>query len=276
MLVGIMDYLETYTPQVEEGVNKILDVNSRDVIVFDNELMNAAACYLIMRRCAESPDEQIEKRVGRKYTHESSYNEHLESFKEIFVEPFYDYLDENLDDKGFILSLLRHYKHKCEWFQRDSLYKIWSSDTQRGEKKLALHLYEYLHEHGVEFHIEPSSASGEADLVSSQTRDEPLIADAKIFNGSNKDSISKGFRQLYNYTVDYNEPFGFLIIYKTCEEDLKFVLNDTAQRTPFLSHNNKTIFFITIDIFPYNKPASKRGVLHFVEVTTPDLLRTIE
>ncbi len=73
-------------------------------------------------------------------------------------------------------------EQKCEWFQRTKLYEAWLENTQKGEKILALHLYEYMHDQGVDFSIEPTSASGEADLVSAQTSDEPLIADAKIFN----------------------------------------------------------------------------------------------
>ena len=181
--------------------------------------------------------------------------------------------------KGFILSILRHYKHKCEWFQRNKLYNIWEKDTRRGEKNLALHLYEYLHDQGITFFIEPSSVSGEADLVASQGDDEPLIADAKIFDpekSKDKQYIAKGFRQIYDYTLDYNEPVGFLVIFKTCEENLKFGLAHASQGTPYIQHNGKTIFFVTIDIFPYEESASKRGKLKYVELSEEDLYRVLK
>ena len=67
-------------------------------------------------------------------------------------------------------------------------------------------------------------------------------------------------------TVDFNEPFAYLVIYQTSEDDLRFTLSNNAQSTPFVVHNNKTIFLLTVDIFPHEKSASKRGVLQPVEI----------
>jgi hypothetical protein len=248
-------------------------------LVFDNELENAAASYFVIKTCVESGDQRVEATVGFTYHRGTNLNEGLEYFKSLFLEPLYEYLDEQIDDQKAILALLRRYKHKCEWFQRDHLFTLWSEDTKRGEKNLALHLYEYLHDQGLDFVIEPSSVSGEVDLVAAQESDEPLIADVKIFNpekGKGTAYIAKGFNQIYIYTLDYNEPFGYLIIYKTCEEDLRFALANQEQSTPFVIHNNKTIFLVTIDIFPYESSASKRGPLRTVEITEEDLIRIIE
>ena len=175
--------------------------------------------------------------------------------------------------------MLRRYKHKCEWFQRDFLFKLWSDNTVRGEKLLALHLYEYLYDQGLDFTIEPSSVSGEVDLIAAQKSDDPLIADTKIFNpGSKKgkEYIVKGFNQIYLYTVDYDEPFGYLIIYKISDVDLRFTLANQEQSTPFVVHNNKTVFIVIIDIYPHETSASKRGPLNPVEITEADLIRVID
>lgn len=267
-----MDGLEAQSYMVESEVNKIFD--SKAAIVFETELENVVACFLVLKRCAESNNNKAEINVAHSYSHESKLNEILETFKDIFVEPFYDYLDEHLDDSSFILSLLVKYKHKCEWFQRDALLAIWESDTTRGEKNLAMHLYEYLYDQGINFSIEPSSVSGEADAVASQRSDDPLIADVKIFNpekGKSIDYMAKGFRQIYNYTLDYNEPIGYLVIFKTSEEEIKFSLPNSSRSTPFIEHNNKTIYFLVVDIHPYEKTASKRGKLKFLEFTEADL-----
>ena len=195
LLAGMLNELEAKLHLVEEEVEKIF--TSRDGIVFDSEEKNTVASYLVIKKCVESEKDGIEINISHNYSNERKRNDALEAFKDIFVEPLYEYLDENIDDSGYILSLLRKYKHKCEWFQREHLYKTWNDNTQKGEKLLALHLYEYLHDQGIDFSIEPSSASGEVDLVSAQTSDEPLIADAKIFNtekSKGKDYIAKGFR----------------------------------------------------------------------------------
>jgi hypothetical protein len=106
-----------------------------------------------------------------------------------------------------------------------------------------------------------------------------LAADAKIFHpgrDTGKSYIAKGFGQVYRYTVDFNEPFGYLVIYQFSEHDLRFSLPDKAQSTTFVVHNNKTIFLLTIDIFPHEQSASKRGALKPVEITEADLIQTAE
>lgn len=272
IFISVMEILETKSHLVELDVNKIFDSGS--AMVFETEQENVVACYLVLKRCIESNDDMAEINVALNYSHETKYSEILEAFKEIFVEPFYDYLDENLDDSNLILYLLIKYKHKCEWFQRDILLSKWESDTKRGEKNLAMHLYEYLYDQGISFSIEPVSASGEADAVSSQQGKEPLIVDVKIFNpdkGKSKNYIAQGFRQVYDYTLDYNEPIGYLVIFKTSQEDLKFSLPNSDRNTPFIEHNNKTIYFMIIDIHSYENTASKRGKIKYIEFTEADL-----
>jgi hypothetical protein len=271
ILAGILEDLGHRCPEKE--AQKIFE-NSKGSI-FHTELENAALSYFVIKKCVESASGGIEARIGKIYvTQAGKYDEALERFNNIFLETLYEYLDENIDDQRVILALLRRYKHKCEWFQRDNLIRL----SELGERKLAEHLYEYLYDQGLNFVIEPKSASGEADLVSIQKGEEPLIADAKIFdnNGRGKSYICKGFNQIYTYTRDYNEPFGYLVIYKICEEEPKFLLANQTQSTQSVIHNNKTIFLITIDIFPYETTASKRGTLKIIEITEEDLIKAVE
>ena len=277
IFVGILEDLERRCPSMETKAGKI--VSESQALYFDNELENVAASYFVVNKCVESDDPAAEANVGYTYGKKKTQSDNLEYFKTIFLEPLYDYLDEQLDDQRAILALLRRYKHKCEWFQREHLFNLWDRDTTRGEKHLASHLYEYLHDQGLDFVIEPSSASGEVDLIAAQKSDDPLIADAKIFNpdkGKGPEYIARGFNQIYIYTRDYNEPFGYLIIYNTSGKDLRFTLVNQEQSTPFVVHNNKTIFMVTIDISPYETSASKRGLIRPVEITEENLVRNIE
>lgn len=272
IFAAIMQELDSEVNLVSEEVEKIFN-DSKD-IAFKTEKENTLASYLVLKKCVESDNERIETDVAFTYSYESQTNAALEFFKDLFVEPFYEYLDENLDDSGYMLSLLLKYKHKCEWFGKEELYNLWSENTQKGEKLLALNFYEYLYDNGIEFYIEPSSASGEADLVSAQSTNDRLIADAKIFNpekSKGKTYIIDGFRQIYDYTLDYNQPSGYLVIFKTSEEELKFTFANYSQQTPLVQHNSKTIFFIVIDLFQHSKPASKRGKLKSVEITEDEL-----
>jgi hypothetical protein len=276
ILLGIIDQLLPRFPDLGTLVEK--QTKSREVVACDDECQNAAFAYMVLRKCVESDHFNAEVLIGLNLTYERSEDSGLKAFRTAFVEPLHEYLDEQMDDQRAILALLRRYKHKCESFQRRHLFDLWNGNTAKGEELLAFHLYEYLHDQGVNLTIEPYSESGRVDMVAAQNSDDPLIADAKIFNtekDKGKPYICHGFHQIYQYTLDYNEPFGYLVIFKTCPEDLKFALAGHEQSVPFLTHNHKTIFLLTIDIFPHEKPASKRGYLKSVEITQDDLVRSV-
>jgi hypothetical protein len=269
VFAGILEDLAKAYPS---AAAEAMQIKNGESLVGSTEFEHVALAHAVLKLCVADPtaiEQNIEFVITRKF------EKRLDGIKEQFVEPLYEYLDEQLDDQRAILALLRKYKQKCEWFQRESLFKMWSDDTARGEKRLAMHLYEYLHDQGLEFSIEPASASGEADLVAAQASDDPLILDAKIFDpekSKGKSSLVKAFRQIYSYTVDFTQPFGYLLIFKTCEADLKLALTNSEQFTPSVTYNNKTIFFLVIDIFCYDEPASKRPPLKAVEITEADLV----
>ena len=271
ILAGILADLERRVPEAEDTTQRIVD--ERNPLVGLTEIESAAIAHFVLKRCAAAENDSMWHDIGFLYRH-GDMEEVLEGFREMFIEPVYEYVDEQLDDQRAILDLLRRYKHRCEWFQREKLYELWNQNQAKGEKTLALDLYEWLHDQGLDFVIEPRSVSGEADLVAAQTSDDPLIADAKVFDASRrgKPYIVKGFNQLYTYTCDFNEPFGYLVIYKTCAEDLRLALDTRAGHVPFVTHNNKTIFLMVIDIHPHQMPASKRGPLEAVEIAEADLI----
>lgn len=205
----------------------------------------------------------------------------IEGIREIYLEPFYDYIDEQLDDNGATLALLKRYKHRSEWFHQSNLWQLKLKDDQQKrsqlEGSLALDLYAYLHDQGLDFNIETESLRGKIDLIAAQRTDDPLLLDVKIFdnNGRNKQYICKGFRQIYTYTQQYNEPFGYLTIFKTCEEELRFALRQVGD-VPVVTHNHKTIFFIVIDLYEYEQAISQRKPLKVVEITEDDLIQILQ
>lgn len=275
IFVGIIDDLLLRIPKAEELANKIF--KEKESLTFDSELKSVATSYFVIKKCIDTNNSDTIMNIGLGYN-KRGLTDSIEFFHSFFVEIFYEYIDENLDEERFLLYLLKRYKQRCEWFNRKQLFDLYRNDSQRGEKVLSMNLYKYLYDQGIGFFIEPTSVSGEADLVSSQAGEEPLIADAKIFDseGRNKSYIIKGFHQIYQYTLDYNEPFGYLIIYKVCQNDLNFALGNQEQSISFLTHNNKTIFFIVIDIFPHDKSASEKGKLRTYTISEDDLVKEIE
>ena len=153
---------------------------------------------------------------------------------------------------------------------------LWESDTKHGEHLLAFNMYEYLYDCGIEFHIEPTSASGEPDMISRQAGSpNPLIADAKIFNperSKGKSYLARGFHQVYKYACDYNEAIGHLIIFNTYPRPIRFALRNPSETVPRVVYNHKTIFLLEVDLFPHSEPASKRGIPDAVEITEEELI----
>ena len=261
---GILEDLERRYPKPDGLADDVLGGRPK---VGNTESEHAAVCHALLRKCVSSDCYDYLSTLGAglaqvQNTHLPTEREQgrcVDAFCKTYVLPLFDYLEEQIDDKRMTLLLLRKFKHRCEWFRRAELLAKWNENTRMGEECLAFDLYEYLHDQGIQFHIEAHSASGEADLISSQTGQDRLVADVKIFNpegGQDVAYLAKGFHQVYHYTKDYNEPFGFLVIFKTCEGDLSIAMPGQESAFPFITHNHKTIFLIVIDICQYEKTAS--------------------
>lgn len=272
---GILDDLAKRQSDAADAAEKI--IGGQTLIGTTEESQNAIT-YWLVKKCAQSAEADVEIQVGRIFSQEGKYNDCIDCFRNMFVEPLFDYIDEHIDDRRMVLTLLKKYKHRCEWFRREQLYAACKADTRQGEKALAYDLYEYLHDQGMQFHIEPESASGRVDLISAQSGRDRLIADAKLFNpsgGQNSSYLAKGFRQVYEYTRDFNEQFGYMVIFKTCEGDLAIQTADQEATVPVVVHNHKAIFLLVIDIFPHDQSASKRGTLKTHEITAEDLVTAV-
>jgi len=271
---GILDDLERPFPSSAKDAEETL---TGRLHVGTTESENDAICYWVVKLCALSEDRDTALQIGLQLN-ASNHDEGIENFRRVYLEPFFDYIDEHIDDKRMILTLVKKFKHRCEWFHRANLFAEFRDDTGQGEKTLASRFYEYLHDQGVEFHIEPQSASGRIDLISSQTGKDRLVADTKLFNperGQDRGYLIKGFRQVYEYTRDFNEPFGYLVIFKTCEQDLAIPTPHQESSVPFVTHNNKTIFLMVVDIFDYPESASKRGKLQAYEITPQQFVESL-
>jgi hypothetical protein len=68
---------------------------------------------------ASGQDKEIA--LGHVFGHCSKHAEAAECFTGLFIEPLFDYIDEQIDDRRTVLGLLLKYKHNVEWFRRDDL-----------------------------------------------------------------------------------------------------------------------------------------------------------
>lgn len=244
--------------------------SGRELAEFTTEAEQTAFVFRVVQHCARQPLDPHgrgpELHIGRAVSNERGVDELLNKFREMFLEPFYEYLDESLDKQAAVLSLLVKYRRKVEWFEREALASVAVS----GERKLAKHLYAYLFDQGLDFSIEPQSVSGEADLVASD-----LVLDAKVFDGSRrgKEYLAAGVHQVHTYCRDFNQEVGYLVVYKTCAETIDFAFSEGGQLAPFLKVGGKTIYIFVIDVCDYEASASKRGALHAHAIDESFLIR---
>jgi hypothetical protein len=249
LFTAIIEELRGRVPDAKAWADRNMQSNE---LAVNEETEYAAICSFFVERCANENDAQTEMHFGHAVSPQGDSNDWIETFHESYVEPFYDYIDEQLDDKGAVLASLVRYQHRIEWFHRERLHRAWDENTVRGEKALALDLYEYLYEQGIEFYIEPSSVSGEVDLIGAQSGPDPLLADVKIFcpeKSKGEAYLKRGFHQLYTYCRDHNQACGYLVIFNLSPDNLRILTKKQSQSASYVTHNNKTIFFVVIDLY---------------------------
>lgn len=278
-LVQFWNYL--LSQDLIAGILLHLDATSKDYSVeiaglestysgpqFPTEAEQRGFNFRVIQYCASQPLNSSmgpEETLGHALSHNRDRSGCLDYFREMFLEPFYEQLDESLDQQAAVLSLLLKYKRKVEWFSRDELLAK-ASD----ERSLAKHLYAYLFDQGMDFHIEPQSVSGEADLVAPD-----LVLDAKVFDGARRglQYLASGVHQVHTYARDFNQEVGYLIVFKNCAEQIDFTFGAQGQPIPFITVGGKTIYICVVDIADYGASASKRGAMKVHAVDEEFLVR---
>lgn len=272
IFMAILEPVLRHRSDLEESAAKVVEGQT---LHGEDELETVGIAFHVLDKVVSAEDPQrTAVNIGCHIHRGGDASEMIDAFRELFVEPLYEYLDEQLDGQRAVCALLVKYKHRSEWFTRSELQAV-LQDSTRGEKLLAMDLYRYLHDQGMEFHIEPRSASGEIDLLADQAGEERLALDAKIFNpekGKGKAYLISGFNQVYTYARDYNESAAYLAIYQTSPTEPRFTFARSDSIFPYIEHNGKIIYFVLIDICEYEASASKRGQSRVIEITERDLI----
>ena len=276
LLAAVRDDLLARTQHlnIESAVDRLCKDEN---LTGETEEESAAIGYVLLKRFCHDPESASLVNIAYRWNMGTDFEKAFEFARASFLEPFYEYLDEHIDDQQAILYVLKKYKQRCEWFRSENLRSQIEANTQQGEKQAAIDLYEFLHEQGIGFYIEPKSASGIADLIAEQSGTERVVAEAKLFwpeKGKGKPYILSAFHQAYTYARDFNESCAYLVIYRLCHEDLNFLVESNPSLFPCVTVNNKTIFFIMIDLCDHGASASKRGVLKSFDVTADELIQS--
>ena len=271
---GILNRLRRQYPELESQTKGQPNLRG------DNDTEHAALSLFILFHWAdaENPDLWIGESLAM-MRHERKHDIRLAHLKDVFLEPLHTFIIESLDDSRAVLAQLLRYKHRTEWYRRDELHERYEDQTKRGERHLANDLYLYLHDQGIDFIVEPHTVSGIPDLLVQADEFNRIIADAKVFDPGRSKGISylaKGVNQVYIYLNDYNEPFGYLVIFNVSGKDLSIDVSGVKAQVPYVTHNGKTIFLHVIDLYPHDTSASKRGTLETVVWKETNIIQVLE
>ncbi len=243
---------------------------------FENENNFILRSYFVLEACASGASSSV-THAGQAVSKEPTSATTCQSaFSDMYIEPLVAYLVNELQNNRTVLLALIQYKQKVEWFRREEFRKsIKNCKNKRIEEEvLNPDVYEFLHDRGIEFYIEPSSeqSKGRPDLITAQGDHPKLILDGKYLDDTDtaKSYIKSSFSQVYQYTYDFNRPSGYIVFFKNFKSDLKFSLPTTEQGLPIVTHNGKHIYFVLIDITDVKSP-SKRGKIKAIDISESDL-----
>ena len=213
--------------------------------------------------------------IGKKYLNGNSGSEddQFSVFNMLFVDPLLAWFQTSADAHLVILDQLKDYKYAAEWFHSKKLHDLYKGDTLHGEALLGADLYGHLYDKGIRFELEPKSPAGRLDYIGAQENaKDKILIEAKVFTDkTSKDYLIKGVHQLHHYLKQYNEPAGYLTIYNVSAHTLAINTGANEDGMPFYAVGNTLIYFLLINIFPFDEPASKRGGSKLVEINTTDL-----
>ena len=235
----------------------------RNVQFPHSEAGRAKVCYGILKRCASDNNGEEWVRWTRAFSSETNFDAKFRDLTEAIVDPFVNFLHDQIDDGGNILYLLERFKLKAEWFRREELYGLYQGDTSVGESSLDQELRASLFEGGVDYPFsQPSSPSGKADIVALLGSDDPLVLEVKVFDpdrSRGKSNLRQGLHQVLRYANDYNQSLGYLVMFNCSDRQLVISSEEAsgAEFPPRITYGGKTFFAIPIDIHPDIASASK-------------------
>jgi hypothetical protein len=243
----------------------------------DDEIQKAALCRFVLIKSAE--DNGFAINLGEHLVADTAFQAMIDAVKDNFLLPYYQFLDERLDDGGEMIYLLQKFKVRCEAFDRKALFEAYVTDTPRGEANLDSALRKFLFDQGVDYPFStPRSASGRADVVAQLGSEDPHPLEVKIFNpdgGYDKAYIAKGFGQAFRYADDYNQAFGYLVVFNVCDKELVFQTADDMKSPQRVVVGDKTVFLISIRVFP-DVSASEKGKMQPYIIKDTDLTKDVK
>jgi len=181
------------------------------------------------------------------------------------LKRLHNYILDNLDKTRTGLLLLRKYKQKSEWYNREEIIDMIENRGEkinRIESRLTIDLSKYLHDNGVIPLSRVIFGRSEPDLLGLYSGEELFPIEVKVLRQNQLHRLRIGFNQILDYLRIIGVREGYYIIF--CRGNFTLDIPDTILTT------NNRINIITIDL--YDTPPSTRTP-NIWEVTEEMILR---
>jgi len=226
----------------------------------DTEGAAAKYSHGILCDCSGNDNARI---YAQRVSTERDINAALRDFTEIMIDPFINYLHDQIDEGSNVLYLLEKYKRRVEWFHHDELLTRLRADSRQSEDAVEAHLREYLFDQGIDYPFsQPRSPGGRVDVAADIGEERPLILELKLFDlarSYGKRYLRKGFRQIQTYADDYGQSVGYLVVFNCTPRRIDFRTSASEQIwPPRIVVGHQTFFLIGIDLVMPEGSASKR------------------
>lgn len=201
----------------------------------------------------------------------------LQAIRDVAIDGLFEFFDEHLDSRNVVLALVGKYRQRAEWFRRIQLRELAGSlpGGRGGERALAMDLYEYLLDQGVEFFVEPKSGTGEPDVVLREPSGRYVVVDAKYIKEDDSPSevkrkLASGFHQVARYCDDYQEPAGHLVVFSASRKRISAEFEE-CDGWRFLTLGGRAVYYTEIWIADAPS-ASRLGKAEEIVISRSELL----
>lgn len=265
-------------PFSDDELNKLIKGDSYHLrkMRFDNSSQQASFCYRFLTFYIINVAKDYNLHEWNSFK-TGNFEEVKEDIIENYISPILYFFHNKLDKSNSTVYLLEKYKRRIEWFTKNDLLAKYMDATKNFEDILEHDLRLFLFDQGIDYPFStPKSSQGKrADIVGAIDTKDPIIIEVKIVDKEKtygKTRIKEGFNQILQYTNDYNKDAGYLVIFNFDKAEVNFKLKESSKVfPPMMVVNNKTIFFITINMKSLDT-ASGSGEVKTLDINEEDLI----
>lgn len=203
-----------------------------------------------------------------------------------YIEPLFDYLDEQLDDQAELLGALVRFQQWAGWFGFGAVGEVLAAEEAlvatgakrivESEKRLQNLMFERLFADGMDLSSvarEPLSGVGRPDF-NFQVHGRLIATEVKLFGrfGSTdygKSDVRDGVRQLRDYMTQFACASGYLVVFNRDPRGLRVHTADEHHGLPFVSVGGRRIYIVVVAAVP---PQAASGAPQPVALTDLDVM----